>query len=150
MCFAMGTPPWGLHPQLYRCPPNRGNITPVALIQFGQHGARLGALGALVAAKLCYEKPHQQFSLLVSRVIAAADPTPETQQRTLVGWLSVSGIILRWPWTRRTSCRSALAQRCAGGPHGPAAEALAVARHSLGDPTPGPDAGSCSQDERDG
>src|SRR5690348_9765949 len=22
----MGTPPWGLHPQLYRCPPNRGNI----------------------------------------------------------------------------------------------------------------------------
>jgi len=39
-----------------------------------EHGAHIGA------AKLWYDKPHKQFSLLVSLEVEAADPTPETHK----------------------------------------------------------------------
>jgi IS605 OrfB family transposase len=43
-----------------------------------QHGASIGG------AKLCYDKPHKQFYLLVSLELEIAEPTPEVQQ-TVVG-----------------------------------------------------------------
>jgi putative transposase len=52
--------------------PYTGYNPHVALIQ---HGARIGA------AKLWYDKSHQQFYLLVSLEVEIADPTPETHQR---------------------------------------------------------------------
>jgi putative transposase len=55
--------------------PYTGYDKHVALIQ---HGARIGA------AKLWYDKPHQQFYLLVSMEMEVADPTPESQ-RGVVG-----------------------------------------------------------------
>ena len=54
--------------------PYTGYTRHVALLQ---HGAHLGA------AKLWYDKPHQQFYLLVSLDIAVADPTPEQYQRVV-------------------------------------------------------------------
>src|SRR5258708_1855103 len=42
-----------------------------------QQGARIGA------AKLWYDKPHQQFYLLVSLEIAVADPVPEAHQHVV-------------------------------------------------------------------
>jgi putative transposase len=48
--------------------PYTGYDTHVALIE---HGAHIGA------AKLWYDKPHQQFYLLVSLEVEVADPTPE-------------------------------------------------------------------------
>jgi IS605 OrfB family transposase len=47
-------------------------------VELIQHGARIGA------AKLWYDKPHQQFYLLVSMEVEVADPTPESQ-RGVVG-----------------------------------------------------------------
>jgi IS605 OrfB family transposase len=44
-------------------------------VELIQHGARIGA------AKLCYDKPHKQFYLLVSLEMEGADPTPATHQR---------------------------------------------------------------------
>jgi IS605 OrfB family transposase len=55
--------------------PYTGYARHVALIQ---HGARIGA------AKLWYDKRHQQFYLLVSLEMEVADPTPESQ-RGVVG-----------------------------------------------------------------
>ena len=55
--------------------PYSGYARHVSLIQ---QGARIGA------AKLWYDKPRQQFYLLVSLEIAVADPSPEAHQR-LVG-----------------------------------------------------------------
>src|SRR5262249_39837625 len=54
--------------------PYTGYTRHVALLQ---HGAHIGA------AKLWYDKPHQQFYLLVSLDIAVADPTPEQHQRVV-------------------------------------------------------------------
>src|SRR5260370_20199536 len=51
--------------------PYTGYARHVALLQ---HGARLGA------AKLWYDKPQQQFYLLVSLEIAVPDPLPEQSQ----------------------------------------------------------------------
>jgi len=56
--------------------PYTGYMRHVALIQHGlRQGARIGA------AKLWYDKPHQQFYLLVSLEVERADPMPETHQR---------------------------------------------------------------------
>ena len=52
--------------------PYTGYARHLALIQ---HGARIGA------AKLWYDKPHQQFYLLVSLAVAIPDPCPEHHQR---------------------------------------------------------------------
>src|SRR5260370_17043915 len=54
--------------------PYTGYARHVALLQ---HGARLGA------AKLWYDKPQQQFYLLVSLEIAVPDPLPEQHQRVV-------------------------------------------------------------------
>ena len=53
-----------------------------------QHGAHIGA------AKLWYDKPRQQFYLLVSMEVEVSDPTPEAQQR-IVGGMWASAI---WRW----------------------------------------------------
>jgi IS605 OrfB family transposase len=55
--------------------PYTGYAKHLALIQ---HGATIGT------AKLWYDKPHQQFYLLISLEIEVADPTPE-QQSEVVG-----------------------------------------------------------------
>ncbi len=46
-------------------------------LAFMQHGAHIGA------AKLWYDKPRQQFYLLVTLEVEVADPTPETHQHVV-------------------------------------------------------------------
>jgi len=56
--------------------PSTGYTPHVAHIRQGeQHGARIGA------AKLWYDKPHQQFYLLVSLELEVADPSLQAHQR---------------------------------------------------------------------
>jgi hypothetical protein len=50
---------------------------------YAKHVARIHQGARIGAAKLWYDKPRQQFSLLVSLEVEVLDPIPETQQRVV-------------------------------------------------------------------